>query len=157
MENLSNFLVPYIISQVVSIILLIVAWKYTRAARVLFALLFFWASGINMYYGLVNPDIYLDYSNFAIPFYRDFIDGWFSRNHHIMIPVIALGQLYIAIGMLLKGGWVKLACLGVIIFLVAIAPFGVGSAFPFSITVSIAAYLIYRKSNLPCILKRAGE
>jgi len=154
MVGLENYLAPYIISQIVSIILLIVAWKNTRAARVLFALLFFWASGINMYNGIQNPDIYLDFRELAIPLYRDFIDGWFSRNHHIAIPVIALGQFYIAIGMLLKGRWVKLACVGAIIFLMAIAPFKVGSAFPFSLTVSIAAFLIYRNDYHNYLWKR---
>jgi len=38
----------------------------------------------------------------------------------IIIPLIAVGQLCIAVGMLLKGIWVKLACIGSIIFLLSI-------------------------------------
>jgi hypothetical protein len=49
--------------------------------------------------------------------------------------------------MLLKGVWVKLGCIGIILFLSGIAPLLVGSAFPFSITVSIAAILIYKNDD----------
>jgi len=147
MNGLDQYLIPYIISQVASVIILIVAWKRTRWARWLFALLFFWASAANMYFGLTNSDIYQEYADLAIPLYRDFINGWFNHYNHIIIPMIAVGQLCIAIGMLLKGIWVKLACIGSIIFLLSIAPLLVGSAFPFSITVSIAAALIYKNDD----------
>lgn len=138
---------PYLVSQLISLVFLVVAWKKTRAARWLFAILFAWAAGINMYLGITNPDSYLDNARLALPFYRDFINGWFSRYNHIMVPAIAVGQLLIAAGMLLQGWWVKWACIGAIIFLVAIAPMMVGSAFPFSITVSIAAWRVLQKDN----------
>jgi len=144
MNGLEQYIVPYIISQVVSVIIIIVAWKRTRWARWLFAFLFFWASATNMYYGITDPNIYQQYAHMAIPVYRDFINGWFSQHNQIIIPLIAIGQFCIAIGMLLKGSWVKLSCIGAIIFLLSIAPLLVGSAFPFSITVSIAAFLIYK-------------
>jgi len=147
MEGLNENLIPYVISQIVSIIILIVAWKHTKAARILFALLFFWAAGINMYTAIVTPNLYLDYGEMAIPLYRDFINGWFSQNVSLFISIIATGQFLIAVGMLLKGWTVKMACIGIIIFLLAIAPLLVGSAFPFSITVSIAAYMVFKKTN----------
>ena len=142
MNGLDDYIIPYIISQLVSIIILVAAWNRTRWARWLFAVLFFWAFCINLYLGLTSPDSYLDYTRFAIPIYKDFINGWFSRYDHIIIPLIAIGQLIIAVGMLLKKWWVSWACIGTIIFLLSIAPLMVGSAFPFSITVSIAALLI---------------
>ena len=154
MTGLDEYLIPYIISQVASIIILVVAWKNTRWARWLFALLFFWASGINMFLGITNPNVYQEYADMAIPFYRDFINGWFSHNNHIIIPLIAIGQFCIAMGMLLKGIWVKLACAGSILFLLSIAPLLVGSAFPFSITVSLAAILIYRNDDKNYAWKR---
>ena len=142
MSDLDGFLVPYLISQLASIIILIVAWKKTKWARILFALLFFWAAGTNMYIGITRPDTYQEYADLAIPVYRDFINGWFSRYSYILIPLIAVGQFLIASGMLLKGWWVNTACIGTIIFLLCIAPLMVGAAFPFSLTVSIAAWLI---------------
>ncbi|NJO26083.1 MAG: hypothetical protein HC867_10475 [Bacteroidia bacterium] len=154
MEGFDQYLVPYIISQVAAIIILVVAWKKTIWARILFSALFYWASATNMYTGLTNPDSYLDNARLAIPLYRDFINGWFSHYNHIIIPLIALGQFMIATGMLLKDWWVKWACIAAIIFLISIAPLMVGSAFPFSLIVSVAAWLIIRNDNKQCIWQK---
>ncbi|HEX6848752.1 MAG TPA: hypothetical protein VF144_17325 [Chitinophagaceae bacterium] len=153
MNGFDEHTLPYIISQVVSLVILITAWKKTRWARWLFSLLFFWASGTNMYFGLRRPDIYLEYADMAIPLYRDFINGWFSQRNHIVIPLIAIAQFFIAITMMLRGAWVRLACIGSIIFLLSIAPLLVGAAFPFSITVSLAAVLIYKNDDLDYLWK----
>lgn len=144
MRGIEEYWLPYILSQAVSLILLWVAWKKKGWARFLFALLFLYAGCYNLYIGLTKPDEYNNFARLAIPLYRDFIEGWFSTYNYIMIPLIALGQLLIGIGFLLKGWWLRMACMGAIIFLVAIAPLMVGSAFPFSITVSLAAWLILR-------------
>ena len=147
MNGLDQFLIPYVISQMAGVIILVVAWWKTRWARGLFALLFFWAAATNMYLGITNPNVYQEYADMAIPLYRDFINGWFSHYNYIVIPLIAIGQFCIAIGILLRGAWVKLACVGIVIFLLSIAPLLVGSAFPFSIIVSIAAILIYKNDD----------
>jgi hypothetical protein len=84
------------------------------------------------------------YANTAVGFYRDFIDGWFKEQIRLLVPMIATGQLMIGTGMLAGRKWLVLGCMGIIVFLMAIAPLGVGSAFPFSITVSIAAYFVFR-------------
>lgn len=157
MKGFQEFLIPYIISQIASLIILIVAWKRTRLGRWLFSLLFFWAAGTNMYIGISKPDTYLQYADMAIPLYRDFINGWFSHYNHIIIPLIATGQFLIAAGMLFKGSWVNLACLGSIVFLLGIAPLLIGSGFPFSITVSIAAFLIYRNDDKNYIWIKPGS
>ena len=147
MKGLQEYLVPYLVSQGVSLLFLLAAWKNTRLSRWMFAVLFLWASGTNMYLGLTSPDSYLDNARLALPFYRDFINRWFSHYNHIMVPMIAAGQFLIAAGMVMQGWWVRLACMGAIIFLLAIAPMMVGSAFPFSITVSVAAWLILKNDS----------
>jgi len=157
MEGMQEYLVPYLISQAASLIILIAAWKRTRWARWLFSVLFLWASATNMYIGLTDPDSYLNNAQFAIPLYQDFINGWFSHYNHMIIPLIAVGQFFIAVGMLLRSWWVKLACIGSIIFLLSIAPLMVGAAFPFSITVSIAAWLILLNDDKNYIWKRQEE
>ena len=154
MNGLDEYIIPYLTSQVVSALILIAAWKRTRWARWLFSALFLWASATNMYIGLTDPDSYLDNARFAIPLYQDFINGWFSHYNQLIIPLIAVGQLCIAIGMLLHGWWVKLACIGSIIFLLSIAPLMVGAAFPFSITVSIASLLIFLYDDKNYVWKR---
>src|SRR5688572_27223625 len=154
MDGLQEYLLPYLISQAASLVILIAACWKTRWARWLFSVLFFWASVTNMCIGLADPDSYLDNARFAIPLYQDFINGWFSHYNHIIIPLIAVGQFFIAVGMLLHKWWVKLACIGSIIFLLSIAPLMIGSAFPFSITVSIAAVLILIEDDKNYIWKR---
>ncbi|TMI91154.1 MAG: hypothetical protein E6H08_13885 [Bacteroidetes bacterium] len=59
--------------------------------------------------------------------------------------------------MLLHSWWVKLACIGSIIFLLSIAPLMVGSAFPFSITVSIAAVIILTDDDKNYIWKKQAK
>ena len=154
MNGLDEYMIPYLISQVVSIIILIAAWKRTRWARWLFSGLFLWASVTNMYIGLTDPDSYLDNARFAIPLYQDFINGWFSHYNHIIIPLIAVGQLFISAGILLHGWWVKLACIGSIIFFLSISPLMAASAFPFPLTVSIAIFLILINDDKNYIWKK---
>ena len=148
MKGLDQYFVPYIISQVVGLGILLAASLNIRLARILFSIMFLYAGCYNMYIGLIKPDTYLDFSELAIPLYRDFINGWFSQYNHIIIPVIAIGQLLIGIAMVLKEHWVIMACVGAILFLLSISPLMVGSAFPFSIPVTIAALLILRKKEL---------
>src|SRR5678810_389999 len=109
MEELQEYLVPYLISQAASLLILIAAWKRTRWARWLFSALFLWASATNMYIGLTDPDSYLDNARFAIPLYQDFINGWFSHYNQLIIPLIAVGQLCIINNMVLHSCWEKLA------------------------------------------------
>jgi hypothetical protein len=157
MKGLENSLIPYIASQVISIIVLYVAWKNTRLARLIFTLMFLYAGCYNMYIGFMKPDEYLGFADMAIPLYRDFINGWFSNFNYILIPLIATGQLVIAVGMILNDNWVRLACMGSIIFLLSIAPLMVGSAFPFSITVSAAALLILRNDDINVLWKSSED
>jgi hypothetical protein len=147
MNNINQYLVPYLISQVVAIIFLMIVYKNTRITRLLFSVIFIGASITNFSAGFSNPDVYLEYSKMALPFYRDFINGWFSQYNHIMVPLIAAGQMLIGIGMLLKGLWVRLACYGAIIFLLGITPLMVGSAFPFPLLVSWAAWVVLKRDR----------
>jgi hypothetical protein len=83
----------------------------------------------------------------ALPFYRQFILGWFSRYIDIIIPLIAIAQFFIGMGMLLHGWWVKWACIGAIFFLVSIAPLAMGSGFPFPLVVRLPAFIVLKKDN----------
>ncbi|MGE5520086.1 MAG: hypothetical protein ACM3VS_09195 [Candidatus Dadabacteria bacterium] len=154
MIEFEKYLVPYLVSQVAAVIIIMIAYKNTRIGRALFALMFLWASITNFSIGFTNPDVYLEYSKMSIHLYRDFINGWFHQYNNIIIPLIAFGQLLIAIGMTLKGKWVNWACAGAIIFLMGIAPLGVGSAFPFSLIVSVAAMIIWRRDKKDWLWKK---
>ena len=147
MKGLEQYLLPYIISQLVALGILLAAYTNVRLARLLFALLFLYASVFNMQLGLRNPDAYLDYASMALPFYRKFIQGPFSQVNHLMVPLIAVGQLCIGVGMALREWWVNWACMGAIVFLLAITPLMVGSGFPFTIIVAFAAGRILRRDQ----------
>lgn len=147
MKGLENqtYLLLYIISNVVALLILWSAWKRQRIARLLFFLLFIWASWTNWKTALNNPQFYTEYADLSfLNIYRQFIRGWFSEHVTEMVGFIATCQALIAVSMLLKGWMLKTGAIGAIIFLLGIAPLGVGSAFPFSITTSLALYLILK-------------
>ena len=144
MTSLQNYLVPWIISQVFSIVLLFIAWKKPVWARYIFSVMFLAAGTFNWFTVTNTPEAYQMYAETAIGFYRDFINGWFRDHVLLAVGAIATGQLLIGAGMMAGRRWLAFSCLVIIIFLIAIAPLGVGSAFPFSITVSIAVFLVYR-------------
>lgn len=147
MEGLSQYLVPYLVSQVAAIMFLMIAYRNTRVTRLLFAFIFIGASGINLSTGLTNPDTYLEYAKMALPFYSRFISGWFSQYNDLIVPAIAVGQFLVGAGMLLRGWWVRLACIGAILFLLGITPLMVGSAFPFPLLVGWAAVVVLRRDR----------
>lgn len=134
-------------SNIVGLIFVFVALKSTRMVRLMFVLLFGYASWVNYSLSRQKPEVYLDYADHAVGLYAGFIQGWFSHHITTLVTIIAAGQLCIAIAMLLNRSLVTLACIGVIIFLTAIAPLGLYAAFPFSLTVSVAAYLIIKRDS----------
>ena len=136
--------IAWIISNIVALLLLFLSWKRKNAARVLFAILFIWASWTNWQTAHHNPNDYLDYGKYAIGFYQKIIDGIFAEHITGFVSLIAVAQLLIGLGLLARGMIVKISCIGGIIFFLGIAPLGFGSAFPFSITACIALFLLYR-------------
>ncbi|MFI5140428.1 MAG: hypothetical protein ACHQIM_21590 [Sphingobacteriales bacterium] len=135
------------ISNIIAVLILWISIKKPKLARLLFFLLFGWACWLNYTTCHDHPQVYLSYAHFSIGLYKNFINGWFKDHITVMVSFIAAGQGLIALGMLLNGVWVKTACIGAILFLMAIAPFGIGSGFPFSLIVSFAAYFILRKDD----------
>lgn len=114
--------------------------------RLVFVLIFLYASYINTKTAILDPEDYLNYAAFApFAFYKDFIYGFFSRHITEIVCFIAFCQLLIAVGfttkekMLVWSGW------GAIIFLVSIAPLGAGSGFPSTLILALAVYMIIRK------------
>jgi len=137
----------YTVSNVIALFLLWSSWKKPGLARVLYFLLFAWASWTNGNGAIHSKEIYLDYAQLTfIPFYKDFILGFFSRHITVLILIIACSQLLIALAMLMKGQVFKVGCWAAIIFLVGISPLGIGSAFPSTLTMAGGLYLLARKN-----------
>lgn len=152
--NPDALVLAYYASNVAGLFMLVVALKWTRLARALFVIMFGYAAYINFTTGLHTPEVYLDYAKSAVPFYADFINGWFREHIEVSVGVIAFGQLLISIAMLMRREFVVLSCMGIIFFLIAISPLGYYAAFPFSITVSIAAISIMKRDAKEYLWKR---
>lgn len=144
MDALRQYLVPYLVSNTIFIMVLIAVTLRPMIARIFFVLLFLWAASINTATALKTPQVYLEYANMAlIDVYRDFISTFFAQHIQAIVISIASGQLLIGMGMMLYGNWVRLACLGGILFSLAIAPLGVGAGFPSTVLLAIALYILY--------------
>lgn len=148
MKELENdgYLIGYLISNVFALILLFLAVTFPRAARVLFFLLFAAASVINWKICLQSPQDYVSTSQYALVIYGQFITSWFSNHVVLVVGFIAIAQVLIAISLLLKGWMYKTGVVGAIVFLLAIMPLGIASAFPSTLIMAYAmVWLLKRK------------
>ena len=146
MEALKEWLIPYIISNIIFALSIIAALKKPMWARIFFAGFFLWAGYFNSTSAINSPEIYLTYAKLdALPVYGNFINGLFSKHITPIVFSIAVGQFLIALGLVLDKIWTKIACIGGIIFGLAITPLGVGSAFPATVSMSVAFYILLTK------------
>jgi hypothetical protein len=147
LEN-QTYLIAYIISNVVALVLLYCASAWPRVGRLLFLLLFAWASWTNWTTALRTPEVYLDYAGLTfLDLYKETIQGWFSEHIVLSVGIIATCQALIAIAMALKGWVFKAGAAGAILFLVAIAPLGVGAAFPATLIMALGMGVLMSKSH----------
>lgn len=146
MEALKEWLIPYIISNIVFLLSIVAAIRKPIWTRIFFAGFFLWAALFNFTTAIRSPGIYLTYADLnALPVYSKFINGFFSEHITEIVCSIAAAQFLIALGLILNKAWVKLACIGGIIFGLAIAPLGVGSGFPSTVSMAIAFFILLKK------------
>lgn len=137
---LQQYLIPYIISNVIALILLVLAFIRPHGARWGIALIFGYAAIYNAYIGLLRPEEYQGFAELAVlDFYRDFIRGFFRDHATLLLLFIAVGQGVISLTLALGGRFLWIGVIGTCLFLTAIIPLWIGSAFPFSVIVSAAA------------------
>jgi hypothetical protein len=148
MEALKEWLIPYIISNIVFLLSIVAALRKPIWTRIFFAGFFLWAAFFNSTTAIRSPEIYLTYADLnALPAYSKFINGFFSQHITEIVCSIAAAQFLIALGLILHKTWVKLACIGGIIFGLAIAPLGVGSGFPSTVSMAVAFFILLQKQN----------
>ena len=126
----------YLVSNAIALALLGFSFRRANWVRWLSVAIFGWAAYTNSRIALTRP---LDYQTFGelttFGPYRDFIHGWFREHTADLLLPIAAGQLAIALMLIVNRRITRrIAVFGAVVFLLAIAPLGVGSAFPFSIT-----------------------
>ena len=132
-----------LISIAVALTMVLVSWRSRLAGRLFFVLLFSWASFVNLRLSIVDPNAYLGYAPLAwSDWYRDFIRGFFAAHITAIVAGIAVGQAAIAVLVAATGRAVSLGLSGAIVFLLAIAPLGVGSGFPTTLLMAWAAGLL---------------
>ncbi|TNE48785.1 MAG: hypothetical protein EP344_18560 [Bacteroidetes bacterium] len=140
--------IAYSISNLVALLMLWACWKRPAIGRVLFLLLFAWAAWMNTTTALHTPEGYMEYAQYTFSgWYKQFIQGFFAAHAQPIVLTIATGQALIALGMLTRGPVFKLAAIGAILFLVAIAPLGVGSAFPCTLVMAVAMWQLFRRGS----------
>ena len=143
----STWAVPYFVSNAVALALAVLAWKRPNAARYGYAVMFFVAAVVNSFTAINNPMDYLNYSPLAWGPYSEFIRGAFAGIVGVFVLIIAFGQLLLALGFLARGTILKIACVGSIIFFLAITPLGLGAAFPFPLFAILGALSIFIRSS----------
>jgi hypothetical protein len=99
---------------------------------------------VNLNAVLRSPQIYVAaYGPLAFA-YQKFIYGPFVANPSWFVVPIAVGQLAIGISLLTRL-WIKAGLCGAMLFLLAITPLGVGSAFPCTLILIVGLVILYRK------------
>jgi hypothetical protein len=148
MKGFENEIYRYLllISNIAALLLLFVAVKWPRIARILFFLLFAWACWMNWTTALEKPQVYLDYADLTWSrFYYNFIRGWFAGHIQPVVIGIAICQGLIALSMLWNKWIFRTGAAGAILFLLSIIPFGVGSGFPATVIMAVAMIVILLK------------
>lgn len=141
--NLPDYWLPYVITNIVAILLIIICYKWPKIGKIAWGIIFILAGIFNIFTVIKDPQAYLGYRDNALGFYKFFIDGVFSSFTIFIVSLIGAGQILVGIFLLKKRKLFLLGILGGIIFLVAIAPLGIGSAFPSTLLMAISLVLLY--------------
>ncbi len=148
----SNLLGPYVLTNVISLFLVIAAILSPKVTRWGFVLIFFGAAIANGIIAINNPESYLEFGRSALAgAYSDFIGGFFREHILPIVLAIAVAQLCIAFLLTRKDPLLKLGVIGASVFLAAILPLGMGSAVPAPLLMIVALAVMYRRQKLDAI------
>lgn len=142
-----DVLIPYITTHVITFLLIFICYKWPKVGKIVWGIIFILAGIFNMYTGISNPEAYVEYGQNAVGLYQKFIYGIFSSYTSLIVSLIALGQILVGVFLLFKQKPFLFGILGGIIFLVAISPLGLGSAFPSTLLMSISLILLYTRNK----------
>lgn len=144
-----EYFVMYAGANLIALAILALAFWGPRIARWVWVAIFVWAASVNAMTAAIEPLVYLVYGDLtASAVYREFIAGWFSTHIQPVVLSIAVGQMIIAILLSRSGDARRLGVAGASVFLLAIAPLGVGSGFPFSL-IAIASLVVMERRLRP--------
>ena len=144
-----EYVAAYLSANFVAFGILALAFWRPTIVRWIWVAIFVWAAVVNTLTAASEPWVYLAYGALTpSALYRDFIAGWFSTHIQPFVLSIAAGQLTIAILLSRAGDARWLGVLGASVFLLAIAPLGIGSGFPFSL-IAIASLVVMERRLRP--------
>lgn len=138
-----QLLLPYMLSLVIAFGYAGMVWKWPGVARFVLGISFVFASFFNLWWALHSPGVYVQaYGPHAVPLYREFIYGAFSRHTTGFVISIALGQFVSGALTFAPLPWRRIGYVGAIVFLLAVSPLGVGAGFPSSVILAVAVGLL---------------
>ena len=141
-----EYLVMYVGANLIALAILALAFWRPHIARWIWVGIFVWAASVNTMTAATEPWVYLAYGGLTpSTLYREFINGWFSTHIQPFVLSIAIGQLMIAILLSRAGDVRRLGVINASVFLLAIAPLGVGSGFPFSLIAVASLFVMERR------------
>ena len=141
--NLPDYWFPYAITHAITFILIIICYKWPKIGKGAWGIIFILAGLFNIFTVIKDPQAYLGYRDHAVEFYKFFIDGVFNSFTIFIVSLIGTGQILVGIFLLKKGKLFVLGILGGIIFFIAIAPLGIGSAFPSTLLMAFSFVLLF--------------
>ncbi|PKL75458.1 MAG: hypothetical protein CVV27_15285 [Candidatus Melainabacteria bacterium HGW-Melainabacteria-1] len=144
--SINTWIPPWIITNLLAIALLSGVFRRPRVVQALLSLLFVAAAGFNASLALSTPEVFISgFGPYAAWFYQPFIYGFFAEHTALLVCAIAVGQAAVGLLLLTGGASARLGMLGGILFLLAIAPLGIGSAFPATLALAASMYHLYRQ------------
>lgn len=143
-----QFMLPVILSNLVAVVLALSSYNFPRFMRFIWGLIFILAGIVNLITVYNEPGIYVDtFGPPAIECYQKVIYGPFSTRVAVYVTLIATAQIVVG-GLIWSGRfWYYLGLTGGILFMLAIAPLGVGSAFPATVIMAIGLMVMMRKKR----------
>lgn len=147
----------YFVSITLTILLVMFTRQDPMRARFAYAFLFLCAGLINGYFAWNSPDLYLRYAVPAWGPYEEFILGPFPAIVRTVILWIAIGQALLAFLFLARGILLKIACLGSMVFFLAITPLGMGAAFPLPLIALVGSLFIYKEADRASVGNQSGN
>jgi hypothetical protein len=143
-----EYMLPIILANLVAVVLTLSSYNFPRFMRFIWGLVFIIAGIFNLITVYNEPRIYVDaYGPSAIQAYQQIIYGPFSEQPAIYVTLIAVGQIIVGSLIWSRKFWYYLGLIGGVIFMLAIAPLGVGSAFPATVIMALGLILMMRKNR----------
>ncbi|SHL60963.1 hypothetical protein SAMN05444266_104154 [Chitinophaga jiangningensis] len=142
------FTTSYLIANLLSIFMLVTAIRWPNVARILFSAIFLLAGIYNIQTAIRTPESYLYFGNTAVfRIYEDFIYGAFRNSITVIVVSIGIVQLLTAAAICGRTELMKAGLVTAMLFLLAIAPLGAGSAFPSTLILAFAAFILFLKAK----------